>query len=109
MGDAADWGTPELEGGFRTRIGASIVEEFVAGHDASDVLRALVQNEFDAGGNRVSVSFGATALAISGNSGPIDASRWSRLFLGTLGEWSAVRPAPISPQSKMASAQRILV
>jgi hypothetical protein len=25
----------------RTRIGASIVEEFVAGHDASDVLREL--------------------------------------------------------------------
>jgi hypothetical protein len=48
VGDAADWAPPELEGGFRTRIGASIVEEFVAGHDASDVLRELVQNEFEA-------------------------------------------------------------
>jgi hypothetical protein len=85
MGDAAEWAPPELEGGFRTRIGASIVEEFVAGHDASDVLRELVQNEFDAGGNRVSVNFGATALTISGNGGSIDASGWSRLdvILGT--------------------------
>ena len=102
MGDAADWGTPELEGGFRTRIGASIVEEFVAGHDAS-ATRTRAER-VRGGGNRVPVSFGETAIP-----GPIDASRWSRLFLGTLGEWSAVRPAPISPQSKMASAQRILV
>jgi hypothetical protein len=54
MGDAADWEPPEIEGRFRTRIGASIVEEFVAAHDASDVLRELVQNEFDPGGHRVS-------------------------------------------------------
>jgi Domain of unknown function (DUF3883) len=85
VNDSADWTPPELEGEFRTRIGASIVEEFVAGHDASDVLRELVQNEFDAGGNRVSVHFGTTALTISGNGGSIDASGWSRLdvILGT--------------------------
>jgi hypothetical protein len=74
-----------LEGGFQTRIGASIVEEFVAGHDASDVLRELVQNEFDASGNRVSITFGETALIISGNGNPIDPAGWSRLdvILGT--------------------------
>jgi hypothetical protein len=33
------WSPLVLEGGFETRIGASVVEEFVAGHDASDVLR----------------------------------------------------------------------
>jgi hypothetical protein len=83
--DAEDWAPPKLKGEFRTRIGASIVEEFVAGHDASDVLRELVQNEFDAGGSRVRVTFGATALSISGNGSPIDANGWSRLdvILGT--------------------------
>lgn len=80
-----DWAPPHLKGEFQTRIGASIVEEFVAGHDASDVLRELVQNEFDAGGNRVSVTFGATALTITGNGSSIDASGWLRLgvILGT--------------------------
>lgn len=51
--EIGDWAPPQINGEFQTRIGASIVEEFVAGHDASDVLRELVQNEFDAGGNRV--------------------------------------------------------
>jgi Domain of unknown function (DUF3883) len=82
---ALDWSPPALETGFQTRIGASVVEEFVAGHDASDVLRELVQNEFDAGGNRVSITFGETALIISGNGNSIDAAGWSRLdvILGT--------------------------
>ena len=48
---AATWKPPATLGGFHTRIGTSIVEEFVAGHD----LRELVQNEFDAGGSRASV------------------------------------------------------
>ena len=45
----------------------------------------LVQNEFDAGGNQFSVTFGATALTITGNGSSIDASGWSRLdvILGT--------------------------
>ena len=83
--EIGDWAPPQINGEFQTRIGASIVEEFVAGHDASDVLRELVQNEFDAGGNRVSVTFGATALTITGNGSSINASGWSRLdvILGT--------------------------
>ncbi len=44
--DARAWAPPvDLEDGFRTRIGASVVEEFVAGHTATDVLRELVQKE----------------------------------------------------------------
>jgi hypothetical protein len=48
---AKAWAPPAApEDGFRTRIGASVIEEFVAGHTVNDVLRELVQNEFDAGG-----------------------------------------------------------
>jgi hypothetical protein len=32
------------------RIGASFVEQFVAGHSAADLLKELVQTEFDSGG-----------------------------------------------------------
>lgn len=80
-----DWQPPNLTGGFKQRIASSIVEEFVAGHDASDVLRELVQNEFDAGGTQVSVGFGTSSLTVVGNGRPIDTKGWSRLdvILGT--------------------------
>jgi len=48
-----------------------VVEQFVAGHDASDVLRdvlrELVQNEFDGDGDHLIVHFGEEALDIAGN------------------------------------------
>lgn len=80
-----DWQPPILTGGFKPRIASSVVEEFVAGHDAGDVLRELVQNEFDAGGTQVSVRFGRSRLTVIGNGRPIDAKGWSRLdvILGT--------------------------
>jgi hypothetical protein len=79
------WQPPILAGGFKARIGSSVVEEFVAGHDAGDVLRELVQNEFDAGGTQVSVTFGRSGLTVAGNGRPIDSKGWSRLdvILGT--------------------------
>jgi hypothetical protein len=67
------------EDGFQTRIGASIVEEFVAGHTAADVLRELVQNEFDADGDNMSVVFGRSDLSILGSGRPIDRKGWARL------------------------------
>jgi hypothetical protein len=70
---------PVLTGGFKQRIASSFVEEFVAGHDAADVLRELVQNEFDAGGTQLSLTFGSSALTVVGNGRPIDAQGWSRL------------------------------
>jgi hypothetical protein len=80
-----DWQPPIITKDFRPRIAFSIVEEFVAGHDAGDVLRELVQNEFDAGGTQVSVTFGRKSLTVVGNGRPIDAKGWSRLdvILGT--------------------------
>ncbi len=79
------WQPPILAGGFKARIGSSVVEEIVAGHDAGDVLRELVQNEFDAGGTQVSVTFGRSGLTVAGNGRPIDSKGWSRLdvILGT--------------------------
>jgi hypothetical protein len=74
-----DWQPPILTGGFKQRIASSFVEEFVAGHDAGDVLRELVQNEFDAGGTQVSLTFGTSSLTVVGNGRPIDAKGWSRL------------------------------
>ena len=71
------WEPPILTGGFKPRIASSVVEEFVAGRNAGDVVRELVQNEFDAGGTHVWVRFG--------NGRPIDSKGWSRLdvILGT--------------------------
>lgn len=82
---AAAWRPPEIVGGFEQRIGSSVVEEFVAGHDASDVLRELIQNEFDAGGTKLDVAFGRSSLVVVGNGRAIDARGWSRLdvILGT--------------------------
>src|SRR5437016_5776537 len=56
--DPEMWSPPDFSDHRRTRIGASIVEQFVAGHDSSEVLRELVQNEFDGGGDRLTVVFG---------------------------------------------------
>ena len=39
--DEPDYVAPDFSGSRRTRIGSSFIEQFVAGHDASDVLREL--------------------------------------------------------------------
>ena len=79
------WTPPEIEGGFHTAIGSSVVDEFVAGHSLADVLRELVQNEFDAGGSSLTITFSDKALTILGNGRPIDSKGWARLsaILGT--------------------------
>src|SRR5581483_1305552 len=75
--------TKKLE--LRYTYGNSIVAEFVSGHDYADVLRELVQNEYDAGGSQLQVAFGTSELRIGGNGNPIDAAGWKRLsvMLGT--------------------------
>ena len=57
----------------------------MSGHNHADVLRELVQNEYDAGGSRLQVLFGNGELIIRGNGSPIDAAGWKRLsvMLGT--------------------------
>lgn len=90
------WRPPSFEGNRHTRIGASVVEQFVLGHDASDVLRELVQNEYDGGGDRLRLEFADTALTVSGNGRGIGRDGWSRLsvIVGTgrvMGEGGADR------------------
>ena len=74
-----EWSPPDFGGHRQTRIGASIVEQFVAGHDAGDVLRELVQNEFDGGGDRLDVTFGTTGLDVAGSGRGVTPDGWRRL------------------------------
>jgi hypothetical protein len=81
-----DWELPEtkkLE--LQYHYGNSIVAEFVSSHNYAEVLRELVQNEYDAGGSQLQVTFGTDALLIRGNGSPIDVAGWRRLsvMLGT--------------------------
>ncbi|MER9316367.1 DUF3883 domain-containing protein [Mesorhizobium sp. M0659] len=76
----APWTPPDFQASdFNQSIGASFVEQFVLGHDPIDVLRELVQNEFDAGGETMVVAFGKEGLTIKGSGRQIDQRGWSRL------------------------------
>jgi hypothetical protein len=77
--DDLPWSPPDFAGQKQARIGASVVEQFVSGHNAGDVLRELVQNEFDGGGDQLNVKFGENSLEIVGNGRGITADGWQRL------------------------------
>lgn len=77
--EAAEWTPPDVDDKLETKLGGSFVDEFVLGHSPSDILRELVQNEFDAGGHAMEVSFGRNGLAISGTGSPVTADGWKRL------------------------------
>jgi hypothetical protein len=77
---AADWTPPPL-GEFHSSIGSSVIDQFVADHSPSDVIRELAQNEYDACGTKLLVRFGTNGLSISGNGRKIDKAGWSRLRL----------------------------
>ena len=70
---------------YRFVVGTSILAEFALSHTPADVLRELVQNEYDAGGTELEIEFGNEALIVRGNGTPIDAQGWKRLtvMLGT--------------------------
>lgn len=79
------WRAPTLSVGLKTKIGSSVVEEFVAAHGPADVLREIVQNEFDGGGTELSIAFGHDGLTIVGSGRPIGRKGWKRLdvIMGT--------------------------
>ncbi len=71
----------------------------MAGHTPGDVLRELVQNEFDGGGGRLNVTFGTDALDVVGNGRNITSDGWKRLsvIVGTgrvVGDDEGDRVAP---------------
>ena len=70
---------------LRFEVADSVVEQFALSHSPTDVLRELVQNEYDSGGNELGVHFSSDRLVITGNGKPIDAAGWRRLsvMLGT--------------------------
>jgi hypothetical protein len=76
---------PEFAGGFQHRIGSSVIDEFVNAHGPADVLRELVQNEFDGDGSDIGIQFGSDMLTITGTGRPINAKGWNRLsvIMGT--------------------------
>ena len=76
----AGWQKPDVAGlDLQFRMTRSVLDEFVEEHDASDVLRELVQNEFDAEGTHLEIVFGADSLSVRGNGIPIDSAGWKRL------------------------------
>ena len=80
-----DWQPPDHDASeLRHRFGDSVLLEFIRGHSSSDVLRELVQNEYDAGGSVLQVMFGDTGLEVTGKGTPIDTKGWRRLSV-TLG------------------------
>ncbi|MHB1808130.1 MAG: protein NO VEIN domain-containing protein [Solirubrobacteraceae bacterium] len=78
---------PDAEQGlhFSFRVGTSLLAEFALSHSPADILRELVQNEYDAGGTELSIDFGPEALVVHGNGQTIDKRGWKRLsvMLGT--------------------------
>jgi hypothetical protein len=83
---AAAWEVPVFaDADLKYSFGDSVIEQFALGHTASDILRELCQNEYDAGGDHLLVRFGEEALEVSGDGTPIDRHGWKRLsvMLGT--------------------------
>jgi len=62
---------------FRVATGA--LDEFALSHTPADVLRELVQNEYDAGGTELLIDLGEDKLVVRGNGATIDRAGWKRL------------------------------
>lgn len=77
--DEPNYVPPDFSASRQIRIGASFIEQFVVGHNAGDVLRELVQNEFDGGGEVLTLTFGSRSLEVIGSGRNIDAKGWGRL------------------------------
>jgi len=80
------WEPPEVaDSDLSYAVTSSVLEQFALGHTIGDVLRELVQNEYDARGSTLTVTFGHDGLEIHGNGTVIDRAGWRRLsvMLGT--------------------------
>ena len=61
------------------RVATSMLDEFALSHTPADVLRELVQNEYDAEGTELVIDLGRDALIVRGNGRTIDHAGWKRL------------------------------
>ncbi|HEX6040550.1 DUF3883 domain-containing protein [Longimicrobium sp.] len=78
----SDWTPPAIpDADLRFNMGESVLVQFVAAHDPPGVLRELVQNEYDAGGRQLEVTFGPTSLRVKGTGATINTAGWKRLSL----------------------------
>lgn len=79
------WAIPPLTAELQQRMGSSQFDGFVDAHSPADILRELVQNEFDAGGSDMVLRFGEDNLTVTGTGRTINRKGWSRLnvFTGT--------------------------
>ncbi|MDD9995983.1 MAG: hypothetical protein OXS35_09635, partial [Dehalococcoidia bacterium] len=70
---------------YQYHVAESVVPEFARSNSPSAILRELVQNEYDAEGQELGVTFGSESMVITGNGNSIDAAGWKRLqvILGT--------------------------
>jgi hypothetical protein len=82
----AVWNPPEIDPTkLKYAVTSSFIEQFAYGHSISDVLRELVQNEYDAHGSLLSVEFAENGLNVRGTGDSIDHAGWQRLsvMIGT--------------------------
>jgi hypothetical protein len=93
--EVGPWSAPEISDHFETAIGSSVVEQIVIGHTPGDILRELVQNEFDAKGHEMRVTFGHEHLNISGTGRHVDKAGWERLSV-ILGTGDVISPGGVS-------------
>lgn len=81
-----DWVPPDADTLELTyAVTSTVVEQFAHGHTVSDVLRELVQNEYDGHGRSLSIEFSEEGLKVRGTGESIDPAGWQRLsvMLGT--------------------------
>ncbi len=70
---------------YQFHVAESVVPQFALSNTPTAILRELVQNEYDAEGDELGVTFESDQMVITGNGNPIDDAGWKRLqvILGT--------------------------
>jgi hypothetical protein len=81
---------------FRFRVGTSVLIEFAVGHTPADVLRELVQNEYDAGGTELAIEFGLRSLFLLGDRIHVISGGWRTVLDRTEGALASPLPHPDS-------------
>jgi len=80
------WTRPDADTlSLQFSIADSVLKDFVVSHDPSAILIELVQNEYDAKGTQLQISFGENSVIVTGNGEPVDRPGWNRLsvMMGT--------------------------